>query len=103
MINHIIVWSVRKKLIVLLAVFLLTLLSLYFLQKLRLDALPDLTPPQVIVQVDFPNQSAKIIEEQVTYPLTSSLMAIANVESVRGISGYENALIYVIFKDKTDL
>ncbi|WP_300450746.1 CusA/CzcA family heavy metal efflux RND transporter [uncultured Helicobacter sp.] len=103
MINHIIVWSVRNKLIVLLAVFLLTLLSLYFLQKLRLDALPDLTPPQVIVQVDFPNQSAKIIEEQVTYPLTSSLMAIANVESVRGISGYENALIYVIFKDKTDL
>ena len=103
MIDSLITWSVKNRVVVLLGVSILFLISLYALQKVRLDALPDLSPPQVVVQVDFANQGAKIVEEQVTYPLISSLMAISNVETVRGISSYENALIYVIFKDKTDL
>lgn len=103
MVNATIAWSVRHKFMIFLSLFVCLIASIYALKSLRLDALPDLTPPQVIVQIDFPNQSAKIIEEQVTYPLVSALMSIANVETVRGISSYENALIYVIFKDKTDL
>ncbi|MDD7568237.1 MAG: CusA/CzcA family heavy metal efflux RND transporter [Helicobacter sp.] len=102
-IDSIILWSAENKFIVLLISFLLALGSFFILPKLRLDALPDLSPPQVVLQIDFPNQGAKIIQEQVMYPLVSSLMSIANVEVVRGIAGYENALVYVIFKDKTDL
>ena len=103
MIENIIAWCVKHKYGVLLVAFLLVILSLFALPRLKLDALPDLTPPQVVVQVEFPSQSPRIIEEQVTYPLVSALMGIAGVESVRGISSYENALIYVIFADKVDL
>lgn len=103
MVNAIINASISHRFALLLAVFFFMVVSVFSLKYLSLDALPDLTPPQVIVQVEFANQSPKIIEEQVTYPVVSSLMSIANVESVRGISSYENALIYVIFKDKTDL
>jgi Cu(I)/Ag(I) efflux system membrane protein CusA/SilA len=68
-----------------------------------LDALPDLSPPQVIVQVTWKGQSPEIIEDQGTYPLVSQFLAISNIETVRGFSIYENALIYIIFKEGTDL
>lgn len=102
-IDSIILWSVKNKFIILIMAFLLLCSSIALLPKLKLDALPDLTPPQVILQIEFPNQAPKTIQEQIVYPLMSQLLAIANVENVRGISGFENALIYVIFKDKTDL
>ncbi len=103
MIDSIISSSIKNKLLVSLFIALAFALSLYSLKHLKLDALPDLSLPQVVLQVDFPNQSPKVVEEQVTYPLISSLMSISNVEVVRGASSYESALIYVIFKDKTDL
>ena len=68
-----------------------------------LDALPDLSPPQVIVQVTWKGQSPEIIEDQGTYPLVSQFLAISDIETVRGFSVYENALIYIIFKEGTDL
>lgn len=103
MVEFIIAWSARNRAIVLLSTILLFFASLFCLQKLQLDALPDLSPPQVVIEVKFPSQSPQIVQDQVTYPLVSELMAISRVETVRGISGYESALIYVIFKDKTDL
>ncbi|RDU72947.1 AcrB/AcrD/AcrF family protein [Helicobacter aurati] len=103
MIDSIIAYSVKNKFIVLLLSALLFVVSIVTLQKLRFDALPDLSPPQVVIEINFPSQGPKIIQDQVTYPLVSELMSIADVETVRGISGYESALIYVIFKDKTDI
>ncbi|STQ85605.1 efflux RND transporter permease subunit [Helicobacter muridarum] len=103
MIDSIISYSVKNRIIVVLMVIVLTGISLFSIQKLRLDALPDLSPPQVVIEINFPSQGPKIIQDQVTYPLVSELMAISGVETVRGISGYESGLIYVIFKDKTDL
>ncbi|RDU61341.1 efflux RND transporter permease subunit [Helicobacter sp. MIT 14-3879] len=103
MINDIISYSIKNKNVVLFVTAILFVISLFSLQKLRIDALPDLSPPQVVIEINFPSQGPKIIQDQVTYPLVNQLMAISGVETVRGISGYESALIYVIFKDKTDL
>ena len=75
----------------------------YSIKNTPLDALPDLSPPQVIVQVKWAGQSPEIIEDQGTYPLVSQFLAIANIDTVRGYSTYENGLIYIIFKEKTDL
>ncbi len=103
MIDYIISLSIKHKIIVFVLTIILFFVSLFSLQKLRLDALPDLSPPQVVIEINFDAQSPKVIQEQITYPLVSQLMSISGVETVRGISGYESGLIYVIFKDKTDL
>lgn len=75
----------------------------YSIKHTPLDALPDLSPPQVIVQINWPGQSPEIIEDQGTYPLVSQFLAIADIDTVRGYSTYENGLIYIIFKERTDL
>jgi len=77
--------------------------SIWSIRNTALDALPDLSPPQVIVHVNWPGQSPQIIEDQGTYPLVSQFLSIAGIKTVRGYSTYENGLIYIIFKDKTDL
>ncbi len=77
--------------------------SFWAINKTSLDALPDISPPQVIVQVKWAGQSPKIIEEQISYPLIAQLMSLPNIQTVRAMSSFENALIYVIFKDKTDM
>lgn len=77
--------------------------SYWSLKNTPLDALPDLSPPQVIVQVNWAGQSPQIVEDQGTYPLVSQFLSIANIKTVRGYSTYENALIYIIFKEGTDL
>jgi len=77
--------------------------SIWAMKNTPLDALPDLSPPQVIVQITWAGQSPEIIEDQGTYPLVSQFLAISNIETVRGFSTYENALIYIIFKEGTDL
>jgi len=77
--------------------------SYYSMKNTPLDALPDLSPPQVIVQINWAGQSPEIIEDQGTYPLVSQFLAIANIDTVRGYSTYENGLIYIIFKENTDL
>ncbi len=77
--------------------------SIWAVRNTPLDALPDLSPPQVIVEVKWNGQSPNIIEDQATYPLIAKFLAIADIETVRGFSTYENALIYIIFKEGTDL
>lgn len=77
--------------------------SIWAMRNTALDALPDLSPPQVIVHVNWAGQSPRIIEDQGTYPLVSQFLAIAGIKTVRGYSSYENGLIYIIFKDGTDL
>ncbi|BAF70013.1 efflux RND transporter permease subunit [Nitratiruptor sp. SB155-2] len=103
MIEKIIELSAKNRFLIFLFALVFAGASYWAIKKTPLDAIPDLTPPQVIIQIKFPGQSPKIIEDQVTYPLTSSFLAISDIDTVRGFSTYENALIYIIFKDGTDL
>ena len=103
MIEKIIDFSVKNRFLVLMATLFLIFSSFWAIKNTPLDAIPDLSPPQVIVQVNWAGQSPEIIEDQGTYPLVSQFLAIANIETVRGFSTYENSLIYIIFKEGTDL
>jgi Cu(I)/Ag(I) efflux system membrane protein CusA/SilA len=103
MVEKIIDYSVKNLFLVLISTFLLVVGSFYAIQNTSLDALPDLSPPQVIVQVKWDGQAPKLIEEQVSYPLTSALLSLPNITTVRAMSSFSNSLIYVIFKDGTDL
>ncbi|WP_324171639.1 CusA/CzcA family heavy metal efflux RND transporter [Sulfurimonas sp.] len=103
MIENIISFSIKNKFLILMATLFITFGSFWAVKNTPLDAIPDLSPPQVIVQLNWAGQSPEIIEDQGTYPLVSQFLAIANIETVRGFSTYENALIYIIFKEGTDL
>jgi len=103
MIEKLIAFSVKNRFLVLMSTLFLILGSIWAMKNTPLDALPDLSPPQVIVQITWKGQSPEIIEDQGTYPLVSQFLAISSIETVRGFSVYENALIYIIFKEGTDL
>ena len=103
MIEKLIAFSIKNKFLVLMATLFLAAASVWSMKHTPLDALPDLSPPQVIVQIKWAGQSPQTVEEQGTYPLVSQFLAIADIDTVRGYSTYETGLIYIIFKDKTDL
>jgi Cu(I)/Ag(I) efflux system membrane protein CusA/SilA len=103
MIEKLIAFSIKNKFLVLITALFLVAGSIWSIKNTPLDALPDLSPPQVIVQIKWDGQSPQTIEEQGTYPLVSQFLAIANIDTVRGYSTYETGLIYIIFKDDTDL
>ncbi|HIE58831.1 MAG TPA: efflux RND transporter permease subunit [Hydrogenothermaceae bacterium] len=103
MIEKIIEWSVKNKLIVLTIVFMITGVSFWALKKTPLDAIPDLSPPQVIVWTKWSGQSPSVIEDQITYPIVSTLLSVPNIETVRGVSSFETSAVYVIFKEGTDI
>jgi len=103
MIERLIALSVKNRFLVLMTTLFLIVGSIWAMKNTPLDALPDLSPPQVIVQVTWKGQSPEIIEDQGTYPLVSQFLAISDIETVRGFSTYENGLIYIIFKEGTDL
>jgi len=103
MIEKLIGWSTANRFLILFMGLFIATGSFWAVKNTPLDAIPDLSPPQVIVQVTWKGQSPEIIEEQGTYPLVSQFLAIAGIETVRGYSTYENALIYIIFKDDVDL
>ena len=103
MIEKLIAFSVKNRFLVLMASLFIVMGSIWSMRNTPLDALPDLSPPQVIVQITWKGQSPETIEDQGTYPLVSQFLAVSNIETVRGFSTYENALIYIIFKEGTDL
>ena len=103
MVERLIAFSVRNRILILSATLFLIMASYWSMKHTPLDALPDLSPPQVIVQVTWKGQSPEIIEDQGTYPLVSQFLSLADIRTVRGFSTYENALIYIIFKEGTDL
>jgi Cu(I)/Ag(I) efflux system membrane protein CusA/SilA len=103
MIEKLIELSIKNKFLILMSMFFLIVGSIWSMRNTPLDALPDLSPPQVIVQIKWNGQSPQTVEEQGTYPLVAQFLAIAGIETVRGYSTYENGLIYIIFKEKTDL
>jgi copper/silver efflux system protein len=103
MVESIISYSIRNKFLVLFSILVLTIASFWAVKNTNLDALPDLSPPQVIIQVEWSGQSPKTIEEQISYPLISNLMSLPNIETVRAMTSFSTAMIYIIFKDNTDI
>jgi len=103
MIASIIRWSIANRLIVLLLAAILTGYGAYSLTRTPLDALPDLSDVQVIVKTTYPGQAPQVVEDQVTYPLTTAMLAVPGAVTVRGYSFFNDSYVYVIFEDGTDL
>jgi len=103
MLEKLIVWSVSNRFLVLLASLVITGWGWVSLQKTPLDAIPDLSDVQVIVKTTFPGQSPRVVEQQVTYPITTTMLSVPGAEVVRGYSFFGDSYVYVIFKDGTDL
>ncbi len=103
MLNHIIAWSGRNRFLVLLATLFITLAGIYALVKTPLDALPDLSDVQVIVYTEYAGQAPQVVEDQVTYPLTTAMLAVPKSKVVRGFSFFGASFVYVIFEDGTDI
>ncbi len=103
MIEKLIEWSVKNKVIVLSVILIIFGASLWAVKTTPLDAIPDLSPPQVIIFTKWQGQSPSVIEDQITYPIVSTLLSAPNIETVRGISSFETSAVYVIFKEGTDI
>ena len=102
MIGKIIEWSTRNVVFVLIGTAFLTLAGLYAVWTTPLDAIPDLSDTQVIVYTEFSGQAPQVVEDQVTYPLTTSLLSVPKSKVVRGFSFFGVSFIYIIFDDGTD-
>jgi Cu(I)/Ag(I) efflux system membrane protein CusA/SilA len=103
MLNALIAWSARNRVLVLLASFAVTLGGIYAVVKTPLDALPDLSDVQVIVYTEYPGQAPQVVEDQVTYPLTTAMLSVPKSKVVRGFSFFGASFVYVIFEDGTDI
>ncbi|HEX9657058.1 MAG TPA: efflux RND transporter permease subunit [Bacteroidota bacterium] len=103
MLQKIIEWSVNNKFMVILAVLFLIGWGVYSMLSIPIDAIPDLSDVQVIIYTEYPGQSPRIVEDQVTYPLTTAMVAVSGSKVVRGYSFFGYSLVYVIFEDGTDL
>ena len=103
MLNQIIAWSLRNVFLVLLCTFVIVLGGLYSVAKMPLDALPDLSDAQVIVYTEYPGQAPQVVEDQVTYPLTTAMLSVPKSKVVRGFSFFGSSFVYVIFEDGTDI
>ncbi len=103
MINRIIQWSLHNRFFVLLATLILTGWGLYSVKETPIDAIPDLSDVQVIVKTPYPGQAPQVVEDQVTYPLTTAMLSVPGAKTVRGYSFFGDSFVYVIFDDDTDL
>jgi len=103
MINAIISASMRDRFMVLIATGIIALAGLYSYINIPLDAIPDLSDVQVIIFTEYPGQSPQVVEDQVTYPLTTSMLAVPNTKVVRGYSFFGLSFVYIIFTDGTDM
>ncbi|WP_318456399.1 efflux RND transporter permease subunit [Photobacterium leiognathi] len=103
MIPAIIRWSINNRLLVLIATLFLTLGGLYSVKNTPVDAIPDLSDVQVIIKTSYPGQAPQVVEDQVTYPLTTAMLAVPGAETVRGYSFFGDSYVYIIFNDQTDM
>ncbi|HEV3427920.1 MAG TPA: efflux RND transporter permease subunit [Paraburkholderia sp.] len=102
MIARLIRWSIHNRFLVLLATALLTAWGVYSLTQTPLDALPDLSDTQVIVKASYPGKAPQVVEDQVTYPLTTTLLGVPGATTIRAYSSFGDSFVYVLFDDKTD-
>jgi len=103
MIARLIRWSIQNRLLVLLATLALIAWGTWSALTTPLDAIPDLSDVQVIVRTTYPGQAPQIVEDQVTYPLTTTMMSVPGAKTVRGYSFFGDSFVYVLFEDGTDL
>ena len=103
MLQGLIHWSIRNRFLVLVATLLLAGWGWVALKQTPLDAIPDLSDVQVIIKTTYPGQSPQVMEDQVTYPITTTMLAVPGATAVRGYSFFGDSYVYVIFADGTDL
>ena len=103
MIARLIRASIANRGFVLIAALVLAVAGIWSLSRTPLDALPDLSDTQVIIRTEWPGQTPRIVEDQLTYPLTTTMLSVPGVKAVRGFSFFGDSFVYVLFDDKTDL
>ncbi|CAH0535580.1 Cation efflux system protein CusA [Vibrio stylophorae] len=103
MIAAVIRWSLKNRLLVLLTSMMLAFAGIYAVKSTPVDAIPDLSDVQVIIKTSYPGQAPQVVEDQVTYPLTTAMLAVPGATSVRGYSFFGDSYVYVLFDDSTDL
>ena len=103
MIAAIIRWSVSNRFFVLLITLIIIGGGLFTLKNTPIDALPDLSDVQVIIKTSYPGQAPQVVEDQVTYPLTTAMLSVPGAKTVRGFSFFGDSYVYIIFDDSTDL
>ncbi|HIF9356263.1 TPA: efflux RND transporter permease subunit [Photobacterium damselae] len=103
MIPAIIRWSIKNRFLVLMATVFLVAAGIYSVKRTPIDALPDLSDVQVIIKTSYPGQAPQVVEDQVTYPLTTAMLAVPGAETVRGYSFFGDSYVYIIFNDDTDM
>ena len=102
MIEQIIGWSLRNRFMVILLTLILTGWGIYAVKNTPLDAIPDLSDVQVIIKTTYPGQAPQVVEDQVTYPLTTAMLSVPKAVTVRGYSFFGDSFVYIIFEDGTD-
>ena len=103
MLKSIIEFSLRNRFLVLISTAVLIVAGVYAVRNTPLDAIPDLSDVQVIIYTEFPGQAPQIVQDQVTYPITTKMLSVPFAKVVRGYSFYGFSFVYVIFEDGTDL
>ncbi|HKX42585.1 MAG TPA: CusA/CzcA family heavy metal efflux RND transporter, partial [Burkholderiaceae bacterium] len=103
MIAKVIRWSIANRFLVLLATLIVSAWGVHSLLRTPLDALPDLSDVQVIIRTTYPGQAPRIVENQITYPLTTTMLSVPGAKTVRGYSFFGDSFVYVLFEDGTDL
>jgi Cu(I)/Ag(I) efflux system membrane protein CusA/SilA len=103
MLASLIRWSIQNRFLVLMGTLLLAAWGVHATLSTPLDALPDLSDTQVIIRTEFPDQAPQVVEDQVTYPLTTTMLSVPGARTVRGYSFFGDSYVYIIFDDKTDL
>lgn len=103
MIGHIIRWSISNRVLVLIAALLLTGAGWYAIKQTPVDAIPDLSDVQVIIKTQYPGQAPQVVQDQVTYPLTTAMLSVPGAHTVRGFSFFGDSYVYVLFDDHTDM
>ena len=103
MIAAIIRWSVLNRFFVLLLTVILIGGGLFAVKNTPVDALPDLSDVQVIIKTSYPGQAPQVVQDQVTFPLTTAMLSVPGAQTVRGFSFFGDSYVYVIFDEKTDL
>jgi Cu(I)/Ag(I) efflux system membrane protein CusA/SilA len=103
MLNKLIEWSLRNRLLMVVGVLFAILGGIWAIREMRLDAIPDLSDVQVIIYTRYPGQAPRVVEDQVTYPITTKMLAVPYAKVVRGYSFFGYSFVYVLFEDGTDL
>jgi len=102
-IAHIIRWSIANRVLVLIATLMLAAAGMWSVKQTPVDAIPDLSDVQVIIKTSYPGQAPSVVEQQVTYPLTTAMLSVPGAHTVRGFSFFGDSYVYILFDDSTDI